>query len=115
MSKDIPIENLYYLLCYAFDKLPDNAITKVDAENCPDSQNLLALALARGVKNLQRRGLERQYKERKEETARLQGRVLLHESQRRMIDRQGRMLCEFDELTVDCLSNRILKALVNWY
>ena len=110
MSRDIPIENLYYLLCYAFDKLPDNAITKVDSENCPDSQNLLGLALARGVKYLQRRGLERQYKERKEETARLQGRVLLHESRRRMIDRQGRMLCEFDELTVDCLSNRILKS-----
>lgn len=110
MSRDIPIENLYYLLCYAYDKLPDNSITRVDAENCPNSENLLALALARGIKNLQRRGLERQYKERIEETARLQGRVLLHESRRRMIDRQGRMLCEFDELTVDCLSNRILKS-----
>ena len=110
MSRDIPIENLYYLLCYAYDKLPDNAITRVDSENCPNSENLLALALARGIKNLQRRGLERQYKERIEETARLQGRVLLHECRRQMIDRQGRMLCEFDELTVDCLSNRILKS-----
>ena len=110
MSRDIPIENLYYLLCYAYDKLPDNAITRGDSENCPNSENLLALALARGIKNLQRRGLERQYKERIEETARLQGRVLLHESRRQMIDRQGRMLCEFDELTVDCLSNRILKS-----
>ena len=54
MSRDIPIENLYYLLCYAYDKLPDNAITRGDSENCPNSENLLALALARGIKNLQR-------------------------------------------------------------
>ena len=110
MERDIPIENLYYLLCYAYDKLPDQQITSVDAEHCPDSHNLLALALARSIKQLNQRGLERQYLERIEETPRLQGRVLLHESRRRLIDRQGRMVCSFDELSVDCLSNRILKA-----
>ena len=109
MSRDIPIENLYYLLCYAYDKLPDQKITSVDAEHCPDS-NLLGLALARSINQLKKRGLERQYLERVEETSRLQGRVLLHESKKRLIDRQGRMVCEFDELSIDCLSNRILKA-----
>jgi 5-methylcytosine-specific restriction enzyme subunit McrC len=110
MSRDIPIENLYYLLCYAYDKLPDQKITSVDAEHCPDSLNLLGLALARSINQLKKRGLERQYLERVEETSRLQGRVLLHESKKRLIDRQGRMVCEFDELSIDCLSNRILKA-----
>ena len=110
MSREIPIENLYYLLCYAYDKLPDQKITSVDAENCPDSLNLLALALARSIKQLNQRGLERQYLEKVEETPRLQGRVLLHESRKKLVDRQGRMICSFDELSVDCPSNRILKA-----
>ena len=82
MSREIPIENLYYLLCYAYDKLPDQKIMSVDAENCPDSLNLLALALARSIKQLNQRGLERQYLEKVEETPRLQGRVLLHESRK---------------------------------
>lgn len=110
MERAIPIENLYYLLCYSFDQLPERELTKVDAENCPDSLNLLALALTRSIRSLAKKGLERQYLEKTEETPRLQGRVLMHESRRRLIDRQGRMLCTFDELSVDCPSNRILRG-----
>ena len=110
MERAIPIENFYYLLCYAFDQLPDRESTRIDAETCPDSLNLLALALTRSIQNLAKKGLERQYLERTEETPRLQGKVLVHESKRRMIDRQARMLCVFDELSVDCLSNQILRS-----
>jgi len=110
MDRAIPIENFYYLLCYAYDQLPDKELTKIDSENCPDSFNLLALALARSFRALARKGLETQYLEKTEETPRLRGRVLVHESRRRMIDRQARMLCRFDELSVDCLPNRILRS-----
>ncbi|MDC0067115.1 hypothetical protein OAK16_05890 [Verrucomicrobia bacterium] len=110
MERAIPIENFYYLLCYAFDQLPDRESTRIDSEACPDSLNLLAIALTRSIQNLAKKGLERQYLERTEETPRLQGKVLVHESKRRMIDRQARMLCVFDELSVNCLSNQILRS-----
>lgn len=110
MQRAIPIENLYYLLCYSYDQLPERDLTNIDTENCPDSLNLLALALTRSIRSLAKKGLERQYLEKTEETPRLQGRVLVHESRRTLIDRQGRMLCTFDELSVDCPSNRILRG-----
>ena len=42
MERAIPIENLYFLLCYSYDQLPERDLTNIDAENCPDSLNLLA-------------------------------------------------------------------------
>ena len=89
------------MLCYAYDKLPDQKITSVDAENCPDSLNLVAHALARSIKQLNQRVFERQNLEKVEETPRLQGLVLLHESRKKLVERQGRMIFSFDELSVD--------------
>ncbi|MBT5381156.1 MAG: hypothetical protein HOL08_19070 [Opitutae bacterium] len=110
MDRKIPIENLYYLLCYANKYLPEDNLANIDPENCPDSLNMLALVLAHSIHRLGRRGLEQQYLEEQEETARLRGRILVPESRRRMIDRQARMICLHDELSIDCLPNQILRG-----
>lgn len=109
-SRKIPIENLYYLLSYAFDQIPDGAMTALADDDCPDSFHLLARILARSIRRLARRGLTREYIENSESTPRLRGRILVAESRRRMTDRQARMICRFDELTIDCLPNQLLRA-----
>ena len=52
----------------------------------------------------------KQYVAHEEELMSLRGRVDFAYSERRMLIKQGRALCQFDELSADILSNQILKA-----
>ncbi|MEX2577411.1 MAG: hypothetical protein WD342_00010 [Verrucomicrobiales bacterium] len=109
-SRRIPIENLYYLLCYAIEHTPESGVANLEPEECPDSLNLLARVLSRSVIRLAHHGLTREYVEETEATTRLRGRILVAESRRRMVDRQAQMICRFDELNVDCLPNQLLRS-----
>lgn len=73
----VPVENLYYLLCYACGRAPGTGEAKIDPKSCPDALNLLAMALARSLRSLARRGLERNYIVEGEVTPRLRGRILV--------------------------------------
>jgi len=72
--------------------------------------DLFARMLMSGVRHLLRRGLERDYLECQAEVAGIRGRVALVDTHRRFLDRHGRTMCTFDELTDDTLANRVLKA-----
>ncbi len=99
--------------CYACGHTPESAGVDIDPEHCPDSLNLLALVLARATAKLIRLGLDRDYVIEEEVTPRLRGRILVAESRRRMVHRQAKMICRFDELSVDILPNRILRSTVD--
>ena len=113
MATAIPIENLYYLLSYAWDHFHEGEEMEVSSDACPDLENLLAKVLAAGIHRLARSGFERQYQPVTEVTPRLRGRILVADSYRRMTHRTGRMNCEFDELSSDTPANRILCSTAN--
>lgn len=110
MASAIPIENLYYLLSYAWDHFHEGEEVDVSSASCPDLANLLAKVLAAGIHRLARSGFECRYEPVVEVTPRLRGRILVVDSYRRMTHRSGRMNCEFDELSGDTAANRILHA-----
>lgn len=108
----IPIRNLYYLFCYAWEKYPDHSGVEVGIDECPDLPNLFAQVLVNGMNRLLRRGLDRQYLSFEDELRSPRGRLLLGESVKsRTLDR-GAIVCRFDELSVDVLHNQLLKATV---
>jgi 5-methylcytosine-specific restriction enzyme subunit McrC len=106
----IPIANLYYLLCYAWNRLEDDELVDVGQLEGTDSVNLLAQLLTALARQALRRGLNRDYLGRREDVACLRGRVLLAESSRRLLLQHGRAACEFDELDHNNLPNQILLA-----
>lgn len=110
MADPIPIRNVYYLLTYAWDFLPEGEGRDVSAERCPDLVNLFAAIFAGGVRQLVRRGLDRTYVDRTEEIPLLRGRIDFGESTKRQSQWRARMVCTFDELSHDALHNRILRA-----
>ncbi len=112
MAKEIPIQNLYYLLCYAWDQLAEGALIDIKASDSKSLSELFARVLARGTQHLVKRGFDRGYLVRSEETPRLRGRFNLSESMQRLSWRQGRMVCEFDELDHNIIHNRILKTTI---
>lgn len=106
----IPIQNVYYLLAYAWDYFREGQVEDISAVDCPDSVNLLAKILATGITGLTTRGMDKNYVLVREDTPKLRGRFDLIGSYRRGIYLAGKLNCEFDELTSDTLPNQILKT-----
>jgi len=110
MASVIPIQNLYYLLSYAWDQFRPGDEVDLDAGSCSDLANLLSKVLATGIRSISRSGFEKRYLDQTDTVSRLRGRVLVMQSYRRAMHINGRMQCEFDDLSVDTPANRILAS-----
>jgi len=106
----IPIQNLYYLFCYAWNRFDEGESIDVAGIESPELVDLLAQVLITGLKRLQRRGVDRGYIAVEGELPVLRGRINFAGSIRLALHRAPRLICEFDELQYDILSNQILKA-----
>jgi 5-methylcytosine-specific restriction enzyme subunit McrC len=107
---NIPIQNIYFLLCYAWDKLDEREVVDVDPIDSTSLANLFARVLINGTNHLLKRGFDRGYVAQEEWTGRLRGRICFQEAIRTNATRTGRLPCAFDELSYDVLHNQILKA-----
>lgn len=108
----IPIQNIYYLLCYAWDKLTEHDVVAVEANDKTSLAALFARVLINGTNHLLKRGLDRSYVSRHEWTSRLRGRICFQDTVRRGATVSEKLPCEFDEFSYDVLHNQILKATV---
>lgn len=106
----IPIENIYYLFCYAWNRFEEAQSIPVGASQSPDLPNLLGRVLLHGTRLLLRRGLDRNYRDYSDEIATVRGRIELGASLRLQARSVRRLVCEFDELSHDLLHNQVIKA-----
>ena len=106
----IPIQNLYYLFCYAWNRLEEGGAVDVGGVDSPELADLFATVLISGLKHLIRSGIDRGYIPVEEELSTLRGRVKFQDSMQLMVRRTPRLRCKFDELQHDILTNQILKA-----
>ena len=110
MSRQIPIQNIYYMLLYAWDRLPEGTSIDVSGVPSPDLPNLLAQVLVDGTRHILRRGLDRGYVESDEDLSRPRGRILLGDTIKRGLLSRAVVACSVDNLSHDVLQNRILKS-----
>ena len=108
----IPVQNIYFLLCYAWANLEQRDSVNIDAVDPHNVSDLYARVLSNGVQRLIKRGLDRSYTLHSEETPRLRGRIDFAQSIKRQTWQQGRMHCEFDELSHNILHNQIIKTTI---
>ena len=108
MVPKIPIQNLYYLLCYVWD-LPDqrNKI-KVDGEKCHSLENLLAIILLNVCERLLKRGLTPAYRYLLEEVDGVKGKLNMSSTLKSGRIRLSKTYCHVDELSEDTLINQIV-------
>jgi 5-methylcytosine-specific restriction enzyme subunit McrC len=106
----IPIANIYYLLCYAWDEFAPGQLQRYAAEDFTDSLNLFSRQLIAGIQSLHKRGFETGYLTAEESTSILRGRILVQPSIRTMTTQPQKLYCTFDEMSLDIPSNQILKA-----
>ena len=109
--KDIPILNVYYLLCYAWGRVQERNTSRLATLGSLSTvQDLLGKVLAGGVNHLFRRGIDRGYVERREDLAGIRGKLAVSETAKRALRARSRAACDFEELSVDVLPNRILRT-----
>ena len=108
----IPPENLYYVLCYAWERLDRLEAVPHDVRTSTFDlpQNLLARLLRDSFSQVLRRGLDRGYRERAEDTRRPRGKLDLPSTVRRALRLRGQVRVRFEELSRDVLHNRIVKT-----
>jgi 5-methylcytosine-specific restriction enzyme subunit McrC len=109
----VPVRNIYYLLCYAWDEFAPKQIENVVTEECSDALHLFARLLASGVRSLHRRGLETGYVSVRHATSSPRGRIVMAETMRLVATQPARVCCTYDEISTDVLTNQILKATLN--
>lgn len=109
---NIPILNIYYLLCYAWDRLEQGKIISVSQVGKNEVSQLFATVLVEGMSHLFKKGLDRGYVEYSEEIQRIRGKIDFTMNIKRNFFRQPRLYCEFDELDYNVLHNQILKTTI---
>tara|TARA_R110002049_G_scaffold13509_3_gene58883 strand:- start:233959 stop:235002 length:1044 start_codon:yes stop_codon:yes gene_type:complete len=110
MEPVIPIQNIYYLLCYSWNRLAEADIVDVSGIDSTRQIDLFAFILIRGTRHLIRRGLEQGYQVRSETIPGIRGRIDTTTTARRVLTAQGLAHCEFDELSTNTLANQIIKS-----
>ncbi|MGI4735144.1 MAG: 5-methylcytosine restriction system specificity protein McrC [Janthinobacterium lividum] len=97
----IPLATLYYLLCYAWQRLPAPAVLRATAAT-PFHRplELLTQMLLHAAHELLRGGLPRSFQTQEAELRQLRGRIELAPSLGRGLLPQGRAVCTYDELSV---------------
>lgn len=104
----IPIENIYYLLCYAWKKLDEKDRVAVSAEHFKEMLDLLAKVLINATRILLKRGIDRNYINFTSEFAGIKGKLELGSTLKTNLLQKQRTICSFDEFSSNILTNRIL-------
>ncbi len=104
----IPIQNIFHMLAYAWDCLPELGIIKVKELNVQDVPNLCADVLCRGVERLSKIGFDKVYIDLRELTDNPRGRIDFRDSLKHLHEGVPRLVCEHSDLNRDTLPNRII-------
>ncbi len=109
-ANGIRIQNIYYMLSYAFSVLKENGYETVASETFEHTADLFAVILSKGLAMQVKRGLLKDYLPMTESLSTLRGKIDLSASikERTMIKRQ--LVCSFDEFSLNTKPNQILKT-----
>jgi 5-methylcytosine-specific restriction enzyme subunit McrC len=106
----IPIQNIYYMLSYAFRILRKRGYRNVATEQFHNVADLCAEILIKGVSIQLKRGLGREYIEKTESLSLLRGRIEIAESLKESTKLQNKLICSYDDFSVNSYLNRIIKT-----
>ncbi len=108
----IPIENIYYLLCYAWNQLDEAERIKVSASDYTKYVDLFAKVLKNSCAYIFKRGLDREYLRECSELTKLKGKIDFSNNMKSITCSSSRLYCEYDDLSNDVLHNQIIKSTI---
>ncbi len=109
---NIPIENIYYMLCYAWDKLDERDIINIDKIDKIPLIDLFAKIIINGTYHLLKRGLYRNYSDFSDDLKGIRGKIDFNSSIKKNLIKQTKLSCNFEELSHKIIHNQIIKATI---
>ena len=106
----IRIQNIYYMLAYAFQTLNEDGYKDVATEQFNNVAELCAAILIRGVSTQVKRGLGREYISETDTLSGIRGKINISESIKTQAMLRKQMVCSYDEFSVNTYKNRIIKT-----
>ena len=106
----IPIQNIYYMLSYAFRTLTKKDYREMATEEFSNTADLMTEMLIAGISQQLKRGLGRAYIEQMEDIPVIRGRVNITESVKRQTMINRKLYCVYDDFSVNNSKNRIIKS-----
>lgn len=108
----IRIQNIYYMLAYAFQVLNEQGYKNIETEEFDNTAELCAAILARGISTQVKRGLGKEYIPQTEALSSLRGKLDISESIKTQTFLKKQMICSYDDFAVNSVMNRIIKSTV---
>jgi len=109
----IPIQNVYYLLCYAWDKLDESDIVDVKAICTTELIDLFAKILINSTAHILKQGLDRYYVENEHVVNGIKGKLNISASVKQNTLPSNKTICLYDEFDYNILHNQILKTTIS--
>ncbi|MDD4697652.1 MAG: 5-methylcytosine-specific restriction endonuclease system specificity protein McrC [Fermentimonas sp.] len=104
----IPIENIYFLLCYAWNKLEEKERVNISIDGKTELLDLFAKILINASRSLLKRGIDKNYIDYAEELTGVKGKIQISQTLKRNLLIKQRTICTFDDFSSNIISNRIL-------
>ena len=106
----IRIQNIYYMLSYAFQVLNEQGYKQVATEEFDNVAELCAAILIKGVSLQIKRGLGKEYVVQSEPLSSLRGKIDISASIKQQSTLIKQLVCNYDEFSVNSYMNRILRT-----
>ena len=108
----IRIQNIYYMLAYAFRVLNEQGYKSITTEKFDNTGDLFAEILIRGISMQIKRGLGREYLQKTEPLSALRGKIDISQSIKTRMYLKKQLICDYDDFSTDSIMNRIIKSTV---
>lgn len=106
----INVQNIYYMLAYAFRFVKEDGSAHVDPEEFDHVEDLCAALLALGMSKQVKRGLTKEYVTHTELLTSPRGRIDVSGSLKERAPSKKQLICEMDEYTENTMLNQIIKS-----
>lgn len=106
----IRIQNIYYMLSYAFQVLNEQGYKQVATEEFDNVAELCTAILVKGVSLQLKRGLGKEYILQSEPLSALRGRIDISVSVKQQLMLKKQLMCNYDEFSVNSYMNRIIRT-----
>ena len=106
----IPIQNIYYMLSYAFQVLNEQGYKSVATEHFEKVADLCVAILIKDMSKQLKRGLMKDYIPKREPLTALRGKMEISETLKTNTIIKRQVVCSYDEFSENAYMNRIIKT-----
>lgn len=108
-TQEIPIKNIFIMLCYAWNVLAVKDTVKLEEERFTDVYNLLGRLLVFGTTKVIRQGINKSFVDQSETMTTVRGKLDLNETLKLRMRHQMRCSCNFEDFSKNNSFNQIVK------